>query len=104
MIPEVGWPATLVSSKRWRWNRIAVHAHHLKRMCRQRQTSDFGGASVQDVEEDTLALLHFDWLAVMELAAIDGEGVVADLISMRHAFGERCLHRSLSLLFELRDC
>src|SRR6202795_451764 len=54
------------------------------------------------MEEDTFALLDAHGFAVAEHAPIDGEGVVADLKSVRHTLGERSLHLALAGLLERR--
>src|SRR5580658_7930413 len=69
-------------------------------MAGQRQTTNLGCTSVQDMKEDALALLHSYGLAVSQHAAIDGERAIADLVSLRHTLGQRHLHRRLTLFFQ----
>src|SRR5207247_7725794 len=54
----------------------------------------------QDVKKHALTLLHADWLAVAEHAAVDGEGCVANFIAVGLAFGERGPHGGLTGGFE----
>ena len=79
---------------------IAIERDDAERVAGQRQAANLGGAAVQHMKEDALALLHANGFSVAEHAAIDGEGVVADLVAVRHAFGERSFHRRLALIFE----
>src|SRR5580698_6637276 len=93
--------------KAWHGHRlgdwVAIQRNHRKVVSRQRQTADFGGASVQHVEEHAFARLHADGFAASQHAAVDGEGTVPDLESMRHAFGERSLHGAFARIFQILD-
>ena len=79
---------------------IAVERDDLERMSRQRKAANLGRAPIQNVEEHALALLHPNRLTVAEHPSVDGEITIPDLISVRHAFGERCFHRGLAGGFE----
>src|SRR5208282_3000684 len=82
---------------------IAIERHDLKGVARQRKAANLGGASIQDMEKDAFSLLHANRLSVAEHAPVDGERCVADFVPVRHALGERGLHRRLAGLFERMD-
>ena len=73
-------------------NRIAVERDNFESVARKSQAANFGGAAVEDVEEDALAGFDANGFAVAEHAAIDGEGPIADFEAVRHAFGQRRFH------------
>ena len=79
---------------------IAIERNNPEGVTGKREAANLGGAAVQHMKQDALALLHAHGLSVAEHAAVDGEGVVADLVALRHAFGERGFHRRLALFFE----
>ena len=58
--------------------RVAVHGNDGEGVAGKREAANLGGAAVEDVEEDALALFDADGLAVAEHASVDGEGIVAD--------------------------
>ncbi len=72
----------------------------LKRVARQSEAANFGGAAVQNMKKNSFAVLYPNRFAVAEHASIDGERAVADFISVRHAFGERRFHRGFAASFE----
>ena len=69
-------------------------------MAGKREAANLGGTAVENVKQNALALLHAHRLAVTEHAAVDGEGIVADLVSVRHPFGEGSFHLALAGIFE----
>src|SRR5664279_4214087 len=71
-------------------------------MPRQEKTSNLAGTAVQDVEQDTFALLHSNWLTVAEHLSINREGVVANLIPVRVSSRERGVHRALPRILKRR--
>src|SRR5581483_9990930 len=71
---------------------IAIQGNHVKGMSGQRQTANLSGASIQNMEEDPLALLYANRLSMMQLLAVNRERVVAHLKSMLRAFLQRRLH------------
>ena len=70
-------------------------------MTGQGQAARFGGAAVEDVQQQPLAGLDADGIAMAEHASVDGEGAVADLIAVRVAAGKRSRHRRLAFFFEV---
>ena len=72
----------------WRGKGIAVHGDDGERVTGQRETANLAGAAVEHMEKHTLPLFYADRLAVAEHPAVDGEGVVADFVTMLVAFGE----------------
>src|SRR5260370_42327377 len=52
------------------------------------------------MKQDALALFHPNRFAVAQHTAIDSERIVANLIPMRHTFGEGGLHLALPLRLE----
>ena len=68
---------------------IAVHGDDGESVTGQREAANLGGAAVEHVEEHALALFYADRFAVAEHSAVDGEGVVADFVTVR-----RCLWRA----------
>src|SRR6202158_5521467 len=83
--------------------RIAIHGNHGESVTGQGEAANFGGASVQHMEKDALALPHAHGLAMSQHAAVDGEGIVADLESVRSALGERGFHLALAGILQFGD-
>src|SRR5512146_1769976 len=81
-------------------NRIAIERNHLEFVAGKSEAADLGGAPVQDMEENALALLYANGFGVAEFAAVDGERTVADFVAFRHSFRERRFHRRFTLFFE----
>src|SRR5499427_6188906 len=81
---------------------IAVQRHHAKNVSRQRQAANLCRAAVEHVKEHALPTLDAYRFSMAKHASVDGERAVAYLVTMRHAFGKRRLHRGLTLLLELR--
>ena len=96
---------------------VAVERHDSEDVTGQRETSNFGGAGVQDVKEHALALLHPDGVAVSQHTAINREQIVADLKPFGLLFGlsvgrtphllqrrdrsaDECLHRHVAAAAE----
>ena len=79
---------------------IAVHRNHAEGVTGKSEAANLGGAAVQNVKQYPLALLHAHRLAVTQHAAVDGEGIVADFVAVRHALGERGFHLALAGIFE----
>ena len=74
-----------------------------KRMAGQGKAANLGRASIQNVKENALAWFDANRLTVTEHAAVDGERAIANLVSVRHAFGKRRLHRGLAAVFKGLD-
>ena len=71
---------------------VAVESDDFEGVTGEGEAANFCGAAVEDVEEQAFAGFDSDGIAVAEHAAIDGEGVVADFETVRHAFGKRSFH------------
>ncbi len=82
---------------------IAVQGDDGEGVAGQREAANLARASVEHVEEHALSLFYADRLAMAEHPAVDGEGVVADFVTVLVAFGERGAHRALTLIFERWD-
>ena len=65
------------------------------------ETANLRGASVQNVKENSLAVLDANGIAVAQHPPIDRERAVANFKAMRHALGERRLHGRLSSFLQL---
>src|SRR6202034_3682947 len=85
----------------WPGDRVAIHRNYREVMPWQRKTPDLGRAPVQHVEKHTFALLYPYWLAASQHSAIDGEGTIPDLESVRRTFGERGLHGVFAGIFQI---
>ena len=83
-------------------HRVAVQRQHRERVAGQGQAADLGGAAIDDVQQHALAGTYADRLAVAEHAAVDRERLVADLIPVRRASGQRGLHRRFAALLQGR--
>src|SRR5208283_1576103 len=73
-------------------HRISVQRNDIEGMTWQGKTANFGGASVQYVKQNSLALLDADGFPVVQDPAIDRKGTVTDFVSMRHTFCKGSLH------------
>src|ERR1700722_18128381 len=80
--------------------RISVRCNHQECVAGQRQAADLARAAIQDVKKYSLAFFYTHWLAMAEHSSIDGEGVVADLVPLRHPFGPRRFHGTLAGIFQ----
>src|SRR2546425_1282670 len=69
-------------------------------MSGQGQTADLSRASIQHVEDHAFALLHPYRFTAAEHSPVDREGLIADLESMRRAFGKRGLHGVLAAILQ----
>jgi hypothetical protein len=69
----------------------------------EREAANLTGAAIQYVKQDTLALLDAYRFAMTQHSPIDGEGIVADFVSVRHALGERGFHLPLAGILERGD-
>src|SRR5579859_398749 len=69
-------------------------------MTGQSETANLRSASVQHMEQDSLAPFHANRLSVVQHPAIDRKGTVADFVSMRHTLRERSLHGRLAFFFQ----
>src|SRR6516225_8874226 len=81
-------------------DRVSIKRDDLEGMARQGQAANFGRAAIQNVKEDTLALLNSNRLAVAEHATINCEELVANFVAVRHAFGEGRFHCRFACLLE----
>src|SRR6185312_2067348 len=70
-------------------------------MAGQGEAADLSGAAVQYVKQHALTPLDADGFTVAEHASVDGERAIANLIAVRHAFGQRGFHGGFALVFEL---
>ena len=87
-----------------RRDRIAVECHdHFERVPRKREAANLSGAAVEHVEQDALALLDANRLAVTEHAAVDREQPIADLVTLRLSLRQGRLHRRFARYLELFD-
>ena len=79
---------------------IAVHCDDAEGVAWESEAADLAGAAVEDVEEDALALFDAYGIAVSQHAAVDGERIVANFVSVRHAQGEGRFHCGLASVFQ----
>jgi len=69
----------------------------------KRKTATLSRAAIQNVKQDPLARFHAHRLTVAEHSSIDGEGIVADLVPVRYALGQRCFHPALAGISKCGD-
>src|SRR5579859_3187265 len=69
-------------------------------MTGQSETANLRSASVQDVEQNSFALLYANRLPMVQHPAIDRKRTVANFESMWLSLCQGSLHRGLALLFE----
>src|SRR6266567_3350671 len=73
-------------------------------MSRQSKTPNLACASVQNMEQNALALFHANRITMTKHPSVDGEGVVSNLVAVRHPLSERSIHCAFAGPLERGDC
>src|SRR5882672_8471076 len=83
------------------WNYISVQGNNREGVSGQRQAANFGGASIQDMEQHPLSSFYPYRLAMAQHPPVDGERTVPNFVPMRRALCQRGLHGAFSRIFQV---